>query len=63
MLTSETYRRVTCHSSCCSMTTAVANRRNAAGFGKISTTSARRLISLFNLSVNRLSHDTIMVAA
>src|SRR5829696_2875017 len=33
------------------MTTAVARRRNAAGLGKISTTSARRLISLFNRSM------------
>ena len=33
------------------MTTAVARRRNAAGLGKISTTSARRLISLFNRSI------------
>jgi hypothetical protein len=41
---------VTCHSSWASMTTAVARRRNAAGLGKISTTSARRLISLFKRS-------------
>ncbi len=33
------------------MTTAVASRKNAAGLGKISTTSARRLISLFNRSM------------
>jgi len=42
---------VTCHSSWDSMTTAVAKRRNDAGFGKISTTSARRLISLFSRSI------------
>lgn len=33
------------------MTTAVARRRNAAGLGKISTTSARRLISLLSRSI------------
>src|SRR5262245_22286046 len=33
------------------MTTAVASRRNAAGLGKISTTSARRLISLLSRSI------------
>src|SRR5260370_10335034 len=33
------------------MTTAVARRRNAAGLGKISTTSARRLISLLSRSM------------
>ena len=42
---------MTCHSSWASMTTAVARRRNAAGLGKISTTSARDLISLFKRSM------------
>ena len=42
---------MTCHSSWASMTTAVARRRNAAGLGKISTTSARRLISLLSRSM------------
>src|SRR5258705_13116752 len=37
------------------MTTAVARRRNAAGLGKISTTSARRLISLLSRSIIRPS--------
>jgi putative transposase len=37
------------------MTTAVAKRRNAGWFGKISTTSDRRLISLFNSSMESLN--------
>src|SRR5260370_35757980 len=37
------------------MTTAVARRRNAAGLGKISTTSALRLISLLSRSIIRPS--------
>jgi DNA-binding CsgD family transcriptional regulator len=45
---------VTCHSSWDSMTTAVVRCRNAAGSGKISTTSARRLISLFSRSMGLL---------
>src|SRR5690606_14618529 len=36
------------------MTTAVARRRNASGLGKISTTSARRLISLLSRSMGLL---------
>src|SRR6185437_14432834 len=38
------------------MTTAVARRRNAAGLGKISTTSARRLISLLSRSIGLFDH-------
>src|SRR5205814_2612509 len=36
-------RRQTCHSSCCSARTAPTNRTTARSFGKIPTTSVRRL--------------------
>src|SRR5579859_6648509 len=44
------YRRATCHSSCCSASTAPTRRTTAAGLGKMPTTSVRRLTSLFNRS-------------
>ena len=47
----EKYRRAACHSSCCSARTQPTSRTTAAVFGKMPTTSVRRLTSLFNRSI------------